>query len=205
MPDATSKNASKTSAGKTSADKTSAGKAASALPGLVLVGRFGAPHGVRGEIRLRAFTADPKSIASYGGLVDGSGARVFQLKSVRHVKDDMLVAQVLGIGDRSAAEMLTNIDLYVAREKLPPPDEDEFYLTDLEGLEARLLSGEIAGRVLRVENHGAGDILVIQPPQGEQLLVAFTRRAVPEVQISEGYLVIDPPDEIEAKDDRDMP
>lgn len=177
-----------------------AAKTKASKPGLVLVGRFGAPHGVRGEIRLRSFTADPKSIALYGALTDAAGTRVFQLKSVRHVKDDMLVAQVLGVENRDGAGTLTNTDLYVARAHLPPPDEDEFYLTDLEGLEARLPSGEVFGRVLRVENHGAGDILVIQRPQGDQALIAFTRRAVPDVRIGEGFLTVDPPDEIEARE-----
>ena len=133
----------------------------------VLFGRFGAPHGVRGEIRLQSFTAEPQAIAAYGPLCDESGARRFVLASVRAQGKDMLVARVEGVDDRQAAEALTGVGLYVARALLPQPDEDEFYLADLEGLRAESAEGILLGRVVAVRNFGAGDILEVAPAQGD--------------------------------------
>ena len=135
---------------------------------LVLLGRFGAPHGVRGEIRLQSFTADPLAIASYGPLFDKSGARSFVLAHVRPQGKDMLVARVEGVTDRAGAERLARIELYAPRAKLPEPDEDEFYLADLEGLRAETVEGATLGHVLAVRNFGAGDILEVRPPAGRR-------------------------------------
>ena len=170
----------------------------------VLFGRFGAPHGVRGEIRLQSFTAEPQAIAAYGPLCDESGARRFVLASVRAQGKDMLVARVEGVDDRQAAEALTGVGLYVARALLPQPDEDEFYLADLEGLRAESAEGILLGRVVAVRNFGAGDILEVAPAQGETLLFPFTRAVVPIVDLAGGRVVIAPPEEVEAEtDERD--
>ena len=170
------------------------------LAHLVLVGRFGAAHGVRGELRLKSFTEDPAAIRGYAPLTDASGARKFVLSALRVVKDDMCVVRVEGVADRDAAEKLTNIDLYVARENLPPPDEDEFYQADLIGLEAVTESGEAYGTIERVLDFGAGDILEICPPDGgETRLVPFTKAAVPLVDIAARRVVIVPPVEIEGE------
>ena len=165
---------------------------------LVLLGRFGAPHGVRGEIRLQSYTADPRAIASYGPLTDKSGAKTFKLQSVRPQGKDMLVARVEGVADRSAAERLTGVELYIAREKLPAPeDEDEFYLADLVGLRAETRDGVLIGHVVALSNFGAGDILEIQPPQGETVLLPFTKAVVPIVDVAGGRVVVAPPAEVE--------
>ena len=170
------------------------------LAHLVLVGRFGAAHGVRGELRLKSFTQDPAAIRGYAPLTDASGARKFVLSALRVVKDDMCVVRVEGIADRDAAEKLTNIDLYVARENLPPPDEDEFYQADLIGLDAVTETGEAYGTIERVLDFGAGDILEIRPPDGgETRLVPFTKAAVPTVDIAARRVVIVPPVEIEGE------
>jgi 16S rRNA processing protein RimM len=162
----------------------------------VLVGRFGAPHGVRGEIRLHSFTAEPQAIAAYGALSDESGARRFVIKSVRPQGKDMLVARVEGVDDRAAAEALRGVELYVARALLPEPEEDEFYLSDLEGLRAETPEGALLGRVVAVRNFGAGDILEIAPPQGgETLLFPFTKAVAPIVDVAGGRVVIAPPAE----------
>ena len=167
---------------------------------LVLLGRFGAPHGVRGEIRLQSFTADPLAIASYGPLFDKSGARSFVLAHVRPQGKDMLVARVEGVTDSAGAEKLTRIELYAPRAKLPEPDEDEFYLADLEGLRAETVEGATLGHVLAVRNFGAGDILEVRPPQGgETLMFPFTKAVVPIVDIAGGRVVIAPPEEIEGE------
>jgi len=168
---------------------------------LVLLGRFGAPHGVRGEIRLQSFTADPLAIGSYGPLTDRSGAKFFTLASLRPQGKDMLVARVEGVADRTGAERLTGVELYIARDRLPAPeDEDEFYLADLVGLRAETRDGKEIGKVLAVRNFGAGDILEIAPAQGgETLMFPFTRVVVPVVSVPEGRVVVEPPEETEVE------
>lgn len=163
--------------------------------GLVLVGRFGAAHGVRGEIRLQSFTADPAAISAYGPLFDESGARRFAISSLRSLGKDMFVARVDGVDDRTAAETLTDLNLYLSRTALPEPEEDEFYLADLEGLRAETREGATLGRVIAVRNFGAGDILEIQPPEGETILLPFTKAAVPIVDVAGGRIVVAPPAE----------
>lgn len=166
----------------------------------VLLGRFGAPHGVRGEIRLQSFTADPLGIAGYGPLFDKSGARSFVLAHVRPRGKDMLVARVEGVSDRSGAEKLNRIELFARRANLPEPEEDEFYLADLEGLRAETVEGATLGHVMAVRNFGAGDILEVRPAQGgETLMFPFTKAVVPIVDIAGGRVVIAPPAEIEGE------
>ena len=166
---------------------------------LVLVGRLGAAHGVRGEIRLKSFTGDPGAVATYGPLLDPVGGRSFVIESLRHVRDDMFVARLKGIRDRSLAEALCNLDLYVDRSVLPEPDEDEFYHSDLIGLSAVLDNGELFGRILNVLNFGAGDILEIKPAVGDAVLLPFTKAVVPRIEIAAGRVIVAPPVEVEAK------
>lgn len=164
------------------------------------MGRFGAAHGVRGEIRVKSFTADPLALASYEGLTDATGARAFVLEGARAVKDDMLVVRVAGVRDRASAESLTNLDIYLPREALPPPDEEEFYVADLIGMEAVLASGEAFGRVRDVLNYGAGDILDILRADGSTTLVPFTKAAAPHVDMTARRVTVEPPIEVEGEE-----
>jgi len=167
---------------------------------LVLVGKFGAAHGIKGEVRLQSFTGDPKAIGRYGPLSTISGKQ-FVLTHLRPVKADLLVARVEGIKDRTAAEALVNIELFVARAALPAPEEDEFYLTDLIGLDARDRSGARIGTILNVLNFGGGDILEIVPEGGgETLLFPFTKEVVPEIDLARRQVIVIPPVETEAGD-----
>lgn len=167
----------------------------------ILVGIFGAPHGVRGEIRLKSYTGDPLAIGDYAPLFDESGARRFELTALRPVKDDILVVRVKGVADRNAAAALTNVKLFVDRAVLPEAEEDEFYHADLIGLAAVLEDGTRVGTIVAVLNHGAGDILEIAPPEGETLLLPFTRAVAPVVDIKGGRVVVAPPAEVEARED----
>src|SRR5215211_2130896 len=115
----------------------------------ILLGEIGRPHGVRGLVKLRSFTVDPAAIASYGPLTDATGERRIALTLV----GDGL-ARIEGVADRDAAARLTGTGLYVERDKLPLPEEDEFYLADLIGLGAETTAGEPLGRVRSVEEHG---------------------------------------------------
>ena len=165
------------------------------------MGRFGAPHGVRGEVRLQSFTQDPVAIGSYGPLAGSNGA-VFTLKNVRLIKDNMLVARVEGIANRTAAEALTHVDLSLDRAALPPPDEEEFYVADLVGLDVVTEVGETLGTILGVPNYGGGDLLEVRPTRGgESLLFPFTKEVVPTIDVAGRRVVVAPPAEVEAKDE----
>jgi 16S rRNA processing protein RimM len=167
----------------------------------VLVARFGAAHGVRGEIKVWAFTADPLAVADYGPLEDKDGKRRFVIDALRPNKD-FLVARVAGVDDRTAAEALRNVELYLPRERLPAIDEDDtWYYADLVGLAAVAPDGAAIGTVAAVHNFGAGDIVEIAPAGGATtLLLPFTETAVPEVDVEAGRIVVVLPEEIEARE-----
>ncbi len=157
----------------------------------VLLGEIGRPHGVRGLVRLHAFTSDPLAIGRYGPLTDATGTRRFAVQAMPNG-----LARIEGITDRDAAARLTSTRLYIERDRLPPPeDPDEFLLCDLEGLEAFTEQGETLGQVKAVEDYGAGPFLVIQGAGGERL-VPFTKAAVPAVDIPGGRLTVVPPAEV---------
>ena len=162
----------------------------------ICLGQIGAPHGVRGEVRLHSFTAEPTAIASYGPLETEDG-RVFEIESLRPAKH-ALVAKLSDIADRDAAERLANAKLYVPRDRLPEPaDSDEFYHADLIGLTAVTKDGETIGTVLAVHNFGASDVIEIKPAVGDPLLLPFTEMIVPEIDLAARRIVIVPPPETE--------
>ena len=166
---------------------------------LLLVGRVSSAVGVRGEIRIATFTADPRALVTYRDLLREDGAPGLTLTSGRPAKGG-LVARAKGVETRNDAEALRGLQLYIPRDRLAAPDEDEFYLADLIGLEVRDLAGARVGIVKTIENFGAGDLAEIAPPSGPTYWLPFTKEAVPEVRIAEGCIVIDPPAETTADD-----
>jgi 16S rRNA processing protein RimM len=164
----------------------------------VCLGVVGAPHGVRGAVRVKTFTDEPGAIAGYGPLEDESGGRRFKLQVIGAAKGEgMVIAKLSGIADRDKAETLRGLRLYLPRAALPPPGADEFYHADLVGLAAVLRDGTPLGRVIAVHDFGAGDMLEIARPTGQEgqpVLVPFTRAVVPVVDIAGGKVVLDPPD-----------
>jgi 16S rRNA processing protein RimM len=158
----------------------------------VCLGQIGAPHGVRGEVRLRSFTSDPQAIAGYGPLETEDG-RVLHIETMRAAKDHF-VATLAGIRDRDAAERLVNVRLYVPRERLPDIDAaDEFYHADLIGLPVFDPAGQKLGTVLAIHNFGAGDLLEVRfDAEGKTELIAFDEINVPTVDVSAGRIVISP-------------
>ncbi len=162
----------------------------------ICVARIGAAHGVRGAVKLWTFTEDPLAVKAYGPLVTKDGARQFEVTSAREAKGH-LVATLKGVATREEAERLNGIELYVAREKLPDTDEDEYYHVDLIGLAAVNTANEPLGRVIAIHNFGAGDIIEIAPPSGSTMLLPFTNAVVPMVDLPGGRVVIEMPDEIE--------
>jgi 16S rRNA processing protein RimM len=158
---------------------------------LILLGVFGAPQGVRGEVRVKSLTADLGAIGAYGPLTDKARARTFVFESLRTLKDDMLVARLAGVSTRTAAEALKGAEIFARRDQLPPPGDDEFYYDDLIGFEAVDAEGAPIGRVVSLMNYGAGDVLEIAPAQGgETILLPFTKRVAPRIDFDTGRIVI---------------
>src|SRR3954468_17019200 len=165
----------------------------------ICVARIGAAHGVRGAVKLWTFTEDPLAVKRYGPLATKDGARQFEVTSAREAKGH-LVAALTGIATREDAERLNGLELYIAREKLPAPSEDEYYHPDLIGLAAGTPADEPLGRVIAIHNFGAGDIIEIAPPHGPTMLLPFTNAVVPTVDLARGRVVIELPQEIEGED-----
>jgi 16S rRNA processing protein RimM len=159
----------------------------------VCVAQIGAAHGVRGEVRLRSFTEQPESVASFGPLESEDGKQRFEIEALRPARDHF-VARIKGVADRNAAERLTNIKLYVPRDRLPEIDDaDTFYHADLIGLAAVTEGGAPLGKVTAVHNFGAGDLIEILPEGGgEALLVPFTDANVPAINLEARRIVVVP-------------
>src|SRR5712672_4699142 len=162
----------------------------------ICIARIGAAHGVRGAVKLWTFTEDPLAVKAYGPLLTKDGARSFEVATAREAKGH-LVATLKGIATREDAERLNGIELYVAREKLPATDQDEYYHADLIGLAAVTPANEALGRVVAIHNFGAGDIIEIAPPGGATMLLPFTHAVVPSVDLAAGRGVIELPEEID--------
>ena len=155
-------------------------------------------QGVHGQVRIKSFTAEPHAIAAYGPLEDERGTRRFELELVGEAKG-VLIARIKGLADRNAAEGLKGLRLYVPRAALPEPDPDEFYYADLVGLTATLQDGGAFGTVTAVHDFGAGASLEIALPGGKTTLIPFNGAAVPVVDVAGGRIVVDPPQEDEAR------
>lgn len=168
--------------------------------GLVLLGRIGAAHGIKGEVRIQSFCAVPLDIASYGPLSTGRGDQSLTIVKAR-MAGNMVVARLEGVSDRNAAEALNGTELFVAREKLPPEnDDDNFYHADLIGLAVRTPEGRTIGTIGSVQDFGAGDVVEIALTSGASALYAFTKANFPEISIAQGHVVLDPPAETEVRE-----
>jgi len=161
--------------------------------GLICVGLIGSPRGLKGDLRVKSFTADAKAIADYGKLTDETGEKTFELKLTGKHKEQ-LVVRIKGVEDRTAAEALNGQMLYAARDQLPETEEDEFYFSDLAGLDAKLMDGTPFGQVVQADDFGGGPFLEIKAPGHGHVLVPFTKAAVPVVDVQNGCVVIDPPE-----------
>jgi 16S rRNA processing protein RimM len=166
----------------------------------ILVGMIMGAHGIRGQVRIRSYTADPAAVAAYGPVSDESGQRRLTLTLTGGIKGGV-IARIAGVEDRAAAEALRGLRLYVPRTALPAPASDEYYWADLIGLRAELADGTPYGRVGDVQNYGAGDVLEIERADGARELLPFSDRWVPEVDLAAGRVVVAPPVYVEAETD----
>ncbi|MGL5136685.1 MAG: ribosome maturation factor RimM [Beijerinckiaceae bacterium] len=166
--------------------------------GFVVLGVAGAPHGVRGELRVKSFTADPLALGDYGPLFTDDG-KSFAVLGVRPAAE-VVIVRLEGINDRNAAERLKNQKLSVPRSMLPATeDEDDFYHADLIGLRCETADGALVGTLMAINDFGAGDILDIRRPTGPNLTLGFTKANVPMIDIPGGRMVVVLPDYTEAK------
>jgi len=160
------------------------------LPNPVQMATIGAPHGVKGEVRVKTFTGDPMALGDYGPLSDTEG-RTYTVAALRPAKT-VLVVRFKEIASREAAEAATGTALYVDRSALPDDlDEDEFYHADLIGLAVRDETGGEIGRIAAVQNFGGGDIVEIALAGRKTVMVPFTRAAIPEISLADGFVRID--------------
>jgi 16S rRNA processing protein RimM len=159
----------------------------------VLAGVITGAHGIKGEVKLKSFTAEPKAIAAYGPLLASTGER-FEIQRLK-VQKDGFIAALKGVDDRNKAETLKGVELFVARQQLPEPEEDEVYIHDLIGVTVVEKSGVKFGTVVAVPNFGAGDLIEIRRDGIEEtVLVPFTQDYVPAVDLAKRKIVIDLPE-----------
>jgi 16S rRNA processing protein RimM len=171
----------------------------------ILMATIGAAQGLRGEVRVKSYTADPIALGDYGNLYAEDG-RVFEVLEIREAKN-VAIVRFRGINDRNAAEALNGLELFIERDNLPDEelDDDEFYYADLEGLEAVDAEGKSYGTVSAVFDFGAGDLLELKGPGRRPALIPFSEAAVLEIDLDAGRILIDPQAAglIENPDDKD--
>ncbi len=169
-------------------------------PDWVCLGHVAGVVGVRGEIKIKPYTETPESVASYGPVTFYPGMRRVTVKVVRSMKDG-LALRVDGVADRTAAEALKGLRLYVLRSVLPEiADEDDFYHADLIGLRVEDEAGVVLGTVKAIHDFGAGDVLEVTGGD-KPLLLSFTKAVVPVVDIKGGRVVVSPPESDPESDD----
>jgi len=158
----------------------------------VCLGAFAGAHGVKGETKIKTFTEAPENIVAYGPVETEDGKRCFSLTFIRPLKPGFSLAHAPEILNREDAEGLKGTRLYVDRDRLPAPDEDEFYLNDLVGLKVIDESGAPMGVVNAIYNFGAGDLIELKdiPDVKGLRLVAFTQENVPLVDIGNQVITI---------------
>ena len=164
----------------------------------ILMARIGAPHGVRGEVRVKSFAANPMALGDYGKLFDAQG-REFEIKAARPSKT-VLVVKFAGVNNREDAEVLNGVELFIDRAALPEPDEDEFYYSDLIGMTVTDGAGEPIGTLRAIEDYGSGDVLEIALAKGGSELLMFTRDNVPEIDMEHRTITVILPDVVEARE-----
>lgn len=152
---------------------------------------IGAPHGTRGEVRVKTFTGDPLALSEYGLLYDEAG-KTYEILDIRPA-NTVVVVRFRGINDRTMAEALNGIKLFIDRAQLPEElDDDEFYHTDLIGMDVVDAEGAKLGRVTAVFDFGGGDLIELSGAGRKQMLIPFTQKAVPFIDLKARRIVVDP-------------
>ena len=164
---------------------------------LICVGVIASPHGVRGALKIKSFTADPADIFTFTQLQNSDGELL--ALTPKGQAGQFLLAVMEGVDDRNAAEQLKGTKLYIERSQLPETQEGEFYIEDLVGLAVDLADGRRVGTVKQVMNYGAGDIVEVQFNNGSEEMFSFTDDNFPEVDLTAGKVILTAPEILEAK------
>ena len=170
---------------------------------LICVAAIAGAFGVKGEVKLKPFTERPESCALYGPLFNEDGAVVLTPRAHRLVKNAVAVTAP-EVTAREQAEALKSVQLYIPRSALPETEEDDFYHSDLIGLDVKTVDGKRMGKIIAVQAFGAGDMLEIKPKEGASFFHPFTKIAVPKVDLKAGRVIIHiEPAEIAKEDARE--
>ena len=156
-------------------------------------------QGLKGEVKIKLFTAAPDALPRYGALQTADGRKLV-ITAYRPGKQGEAVIGFEGVRSREAAEALRGTQLFVDRALLPEPDEDEFYHADLIGLEARDTEGRVLGKVAALHNFGASDVIELTRSDGDSVHLAFTKETVPTIDIAGGYIIVAVPEDDEEND-----
>ena len=159
------------------------------LDKMICVGAIAGAFGVKGEVKLKSFTQELQDCVSYGPLLSEDGQVILTPISHRPIKEALAV-RAKEVATREEAEALKSKKVYVLRSALPVPDEDEFYFTDLVGLDVKTTDGKRMGKIIAVHSFGAGDMIEIKPKDSASFFHPFTKLATPKVDIGAGRVVI---------------
>lgn len=159
---------------------------------LICVGVITGAKGLKGQVRLKAFTENPLTIGSYKYLMDDQGNK-FTLITCTLAKE-VVIASFEGIHDRTRAESLKGTKLFISRNQLPALDEEDlYYITDLIGLDVHLPNDKKIGKITSVHNFGAGDVVEFRHDfTGQDLMIPFKKEFVTDVEIKKGLIKVDP-------------
>ncbi|MEO1552665.1 MAG: ribosome maturation factor RimM [Pseudomonadota bacterium] len=157
---------------------------------MVAVGAIIGAHGVRGDVRIKSFTAEPEALFDYAPFMSEHGEVLLEPVKARPVKDHFVVTPK-SPRQKEEWDALKSTRLFVSKSALPETDDDEFYINDLVGLDVFIGGNEKIGRVKAVLNHGAGDLIEIQRlGRGKPVLVPFTIEDVPVVDLKLSRIVV---------------
>lgn len=171
------------------------------MPRDVLLAAVIGAHGLRGEVKVKIFAESPEALTRYG-VLRTKGGRTLHVGHVHATKQGEAIVTLKDVGDRNAAEALKGEELFVSREALPALPAQEFYHADLIGLRAEDEEGRVIGKVHAIHNFGAGDVIEIEKPDGDTVLLAFTRENVPTIEVDAGRVIVAVPEEVEAQTPR---
>ncbi|MBI1273049.1 MAG: 16S rRNA processing protein RimM [Alphaproteobacteria bacterium] len=159
----------------------------------ICIAQITGAHGVRGQVRVRAFTEKPRSVAAYGPLCDAEGVRTFTLAVKGSAPGGQIIATLSGVDNRNAAEALKGVRLFASRARLPKPGKREYYHADLIGMAAVTAGGRKIGKVSALHDFGAGPVLEIERAGSASIMLPFTDAVVPEVDVAAARMVVDVP------------
>ena len=160
----------------------------------ICVGAISGAFGVKGEVRLKSFCADPAAIADYGALSSEDEKQSFEVTLIKPISQGY-AAKLSGVRSKEAADLLKGVRLFASRDNLPNLPDDEFYHVDLIGLAVFDTGGVQIGHVKAMHDHGAGDLMEVEGPGlKSSAMLPFTQACVPTVDLESGRVVVDPPD-----------